>query len=198
MEGDLLDRESTHDTVVENNGLHQASAYGTPVSENAFQSLGLPEATEIVPGLQATERQLRSALASIQQYIALQSKIKMAHVFGLPLLSDALAQKVADLLYEPQPQIVEADSVDGKEEIGWLDLIWEPQLRSQCNNAETYFCRIQKCNALIELSVWDYDLIVTCRQLLHTQTYRCDLLTERKSSRLHGGGAVLLRANCVR
>ena len=181
MEENLLDRESTHDTTVERTDFHQTSAHSTPDPENPFQSLGLPENTEIIPGLLATERELRSALANIQQYNALQGKTKMAHVFGLPLLSDALAHKVADLLIESQPQVVEADTADEKEEICWLDLFWEPELEPRRHNDETYYCSIKKGNALIELSAWQYDLVFTCRQLLRTQTYLCDLLTERKA-----------------
>ncbi|KAJ6117888.1 hypothetical protein N7523_005769 [Penicillium sp. IBT 18751x] len=128
------------------------------------------------------EQNLRSALAEVQlQQAALQNETSAARVFGVRLLGDALAIKVADLLIEPQPQVIEADHAVDREKICWLDLILEPRFESYRRDEGSYHCRINKCNALVVMSAWDHDLIVTCRQLVYTQTYLCDKLAEKNT-----------------
>ena len=136
-----------------------------------------------------TEKRLRSSLADARaQQEALRSDVRTARVFGIPLLSDALAIKVAELLSRSQPQIVEANvnlaEAREEDEIYWLDLIQEPHFEPQCQDNGSYHCRIQKRNALVEMSDRDHDLVVTCRQLVYTQTYLCDMRVEKDTLEL--------------
>ena len=164
---------------------HQSSYCHESTQEAVSQSPGqLYKAPINSEGLLPTEEKLRSALADAQsQQEVLQSETSLARIFGERLLSDALAIKVADLLSKSQPQILETnvhlDEADEEDDIHWLDLIREPQFEPQCQDDGNYQCRIQKRNALVQMSAWDHDLIVTCRQLAYTQTYLCDMLAEK-------------------
>lgn len=170
MEADSCYQSSPcHEVIREAECLSPARSYNLPISSESFMP---------------TEEKLQSSLADARaQQEALQSDVSAARVFGIPLLSDALAIKVADLLSRSQPQIVEAnvnlEEAGEEEDIYWLDLIQEPHFAPQCQDDGNYQCRIQKRNALVEMSAWDHDLVVTCRQLVYTQTYLCDMLAEK-------------------
>ena len=136
-----------------------------------------------------TEQKLRSSLADAwAQQEALRSDARTARVFGIPLLSDELAVKVADLLSRSQPQVVEAninlEEASEEDDIHWLDLIQEAHFEPQCQDNGYYQCRIQKRNALVEMSARDHDLMATCRQLVYTQTYLSDMRAEKDILRM--------------
>ena len=175
MEADFSYQSSPcHETIREADCQSPARPYKPPISSESF-----------VP----TEEKLRSSLADAQaQQEALQSDVSAARVFGIPLLSDALAIKVADLLSRSHPQVVEAnvnlEEAREEDEIQWLDLIREPRFEPQCQDNGNYQCRMQKRHALVEMSAWDHDLVVTCRQLVYTQTYLCDMLAEKETLEL--------------
>ncbi|KAF3403958.1 hypothetical protein F1880_010296 [Penicillium rolfsii] len=126
------------------------------------------------------QEKLLSALALSQsQQLAFEGVTSFARMFGVQLLSDALSVKVTDLLSKPQPEIVEADISYEEDEILWTDVIGELQFEPQRQQNGNYLCRVQKRNALIEMSAWDHDLISTRRKLVHTQAYLSDMLAER-------------------
>lgn len=126
------------------------------------------------------QEKLISALAlSKSQQVVFEGVTSFARMFGVRLLSDAISVKVTDLLSKPQPEVVEADISYDEDEIIWADVIGELQFEPQLQRNGNYLCRVQKRNALIEMSAWDHDLISTRRKLVHPQAYLSDMLAER-------------------
>ncbi|KAJ5737315.1 uncharacterized protein N7483_002440 [Penicillium malachiteum] len=128
----------------------------------------------------ATKADLETGLKLSQSYrTMLYAGTNFARLLNIPLSSDQKATRLDLLFGSPGPKVVQSENVSGSS-IRWVDvvqsLVYDPVLQ---DNGE-YHVRIEKNNAIVELSKTNYDFIRTTipRQLVDPHSYPGDLLLE--------------------
>ncbi|KAJ5292218.1 hypothetical protein N7478_001469 [Penicillium angulare] len=127
-----------------------------------------------------SEFNLTSTLELLLSYqTVLQADINLARLFEFPLASDHKAAGLASLFTSTEPCVLGIEEISDAS-ISWADVVRSPLYDAELQGNGTYHVRIQKGNALLELSKVDHDFIGTKipRQLVDPHSYLSDLVSE--------------------
>lgn len=129
---------------------------------------------------------LVSTLQWLQSYqIILQADVNHARLYQVPLASDLKTQGLKALFSRHKPKVLELEQVDGAA-IHWADVVRSPTYCPELQDDGHYHVRVDKGNALVELSKADHDFIVTGipQRLIDPHSYLCDVVSEIDTVRL--------------
>lgn len=121
---------------------------------------------------------------SFQSY--LQGEKSLSQHFHVPLMCDTLAENVMLLFSELRPRVLEVDHEACDKYIDWVDVLHDKMYESERQDDGKYHCRLQNCGSWIEISEFDYNLILSGlpQQLVHPFSHTSDVLAEIETLRL--------------
>jgi hypothetical protein len=116
--------------------------------------------------------------------IVLQAGVNLASLFGVPLTSDLKAEGLGHLFSEPMPRLLEAEQAEGVS-IQWSDVVCSSDYEPKLQENGKYRVRIDKGQALVELSRNDHEFIETGIpwQIIDPQSYPSDVVSEIKTAK---------------
>mgnify|MGYP006902573060 CR=1 FL=1 len=95
-------------------------------------------------------------------------------------MSDTLAEKVVRLFSELHQRVLEVDNESCDKYIHWVDISCDQMYESKRQDDGKYHCRLQNCKAWIEVSEFDYNLILSGlpQQLVRPFSHMSDVRAE--------------------
>lgn len=142
---------------------------------------------EIISRFFATPKaELQSLGELFKSYeIALQAGANLAQVFAIPLASDQKAAGIGPLFNSLYPQTLQVEETCDSP-VNWSDVIRSGVYDAEFQHHGKYHVRIEKGNALLELSKADHDFLLTGipRQLLDPHSYPSDIALEINATEL--------------
>jgi len=129
---------------------------------------------------------LISTLELLRSYQAvLQAGVSLARLFHVPLTSDLKAAEIRALFSSREPRVLEVEQT-GCTTIHWADALRSPMYDPKQKDTGKYHVRIDKANALVELSKEDHEFIDTKLpwQLIDPQSYPGGLASEINTVKL--------------
>jgi hypothetical protein len=135
----------------------------------------------------SSRQRLLSVLELSQSYQTfLQGGKSLARLFHVALMSDTLAEKVVRLFSELYPRVLEVDNESCDKYIHWVDIVCDQMYESKRQDDGKYHCRLQNCKAWIEISEFDYNLILSGlpQQFVHPFSHMSDVRAEIETMRL--------------
>jgi hypothetical protein len=109
----------------------------------------------------------------------------LAHLFDVPLVSDAQADKLCHFFSRPEPQILE-DTATAASPVQWADIIRSPNYEPTLQDDGSYRLFLSEHNMWVKLSESDHSLMETLlpRQLVDPKSYLPDVKAEIKTTEL--------------
>jgi hypothetical protein len=135
----------------------------------------------------SSRQRILSVLEQSQSYQSyLQGEKSLSQLFHVPLVCDTLAEKVMLLFSELRPRVLEVDHEACDKYIDWVDVVRDKMYESKRQDDGKYHCRLQNCKSWIEISEFDYNLLLSGlpQQLVHPFSHTSDVLAEIETMRL--------------
>lgn len=133
-----------------------------------------------------SEEKLTSTLELLWSYqVVLRADVNLARLFQVPLTSDLKASELGHLFDSLSPRVLEIEQ-GGYDSIHWADVVRAPGYAPERQDDGKYHVRLDKGNALVELSGRDHETVMTGmpRQLIDPYSYPSDVFSELNTVKL--------------
>ncbi|KAJ5155662.1 hypothetical protein N7492_008500 [Penicillium capsulatum] len=130
-----------------------------------------------------SEEKLASTLELLRSYhVVLQAGVNLARLFQVPLTSDLKAPELGHLFDSLSPRVLEIEQGE-HDTIHWADVVRAPKYAPERQDDGKYHVRLDKSNALVELSGRDHETVMTGmpRQLIDPYSYPSDVVSEHNT-----------------
>lgn len=127
-----------------------------------------------------SEQKLASTLDLLRSYqVVLQAGVNLARLFQVPLTSDLKASELGHLFDSLSPRVLEVEH-GAHGTVHWADVVRGPKYAPERQDDGKYHVRLDKGNALVELSGRDHETVMTGmpRQLIDPYSYPSDVVSE--------------------
>ncbi|KAJ5117698.1 hypothetical protein N7448_011330 [Penicillium atrosanguineum] len=117
--------------------------------------------------------------------IVLQAGSNLAPLFGVSLMSDLKAKGLNSLFSNEIPQVMKAEQ-EKEVSIQWSDVLRSRNFKAELQKNGRYRVRIDRHQALVEMSAKDYEFIQTGfpRKIIDFRSYPSDVVSEAEAAKL--------------